>query len=62
MRERSIRILPGQSYDAETGMIYNYMRDYDPTIGRYLQSDPLVSKADSIRTRTFAIVSRVAEH
>jgi RHS repeat-associated protein len=32
--------LPGQRLDAETGFHYNYFRDYDPTTGRYLQSDP----------------------
>jgi RHS repeat-associated protein len=33
---------PGQYYDAETGMHYNYYRDgYDPTTGRYAQSDPV---------------------
>ncbi len=32
---------PGQYYDAETGTHYNYFRDYDPTIGRYVQSDPI---------------------
>ena len=32
---------PGQNYDAETGTHYNYFRDYDPTIGRYEQSDPI---------------------
>jgi RHS repeat-associated protein len=37
--ERSIRVLPGQYYDAETGTDYNYFRDYDPIIGRYEQSD-----------------------
>jgi RHS repeat-associated protein len=39
--ERPIRILPGQYYDAETGLNYNYYRDYDPTIGRYIESDPI---------------------
>jgi RHS repeat-associated protein len=39
--EGSIRILPGQYRDAETGLFYNYQRDYDPQIGRYVQSDPL---------------------
>ena len=32
---------PGQYYDAESGLQYNYFRDYDPEIGRYIQSDPL---------------------
>lgn len=27
--------------DAETGLNYNYFRDYDPTTGRYVQSDPI---------------------
>jgi len=33
--------LPGQRYDAETGLHYNYFRDYDPSIGRYGESDPI---------------------
>jgi RHS repeat-associated protein len=32
---------PGQYYDAETGLNYNYYRDYDPKLGRYVQSDPI---------------------
>ncbi|MGJ7903156.1 RHS repeat-associated core domain-containing protein [Lysobacter sp. 1R34A] len=32
---------PGQRFDAASGLIYNYFRDYDPTIGRYIQSDPI---------------------
>lgn len=33
--------LPGQRYDAVSGLVYNYHRDYDPETGRYIQSDPL---------------------
>jgi RHS repeat-associated protein len=33
--------MPGQSYDAETGLHYNYFRDYEPRTGQYVQSDPI---------------------
>lgn len=32
---------PGQQIDAGTGLAYNYFRDYDSSLGRYLQSDPI---------------------
>src|SRR5262245_53865236 len=32
---------PGQYFDAETGLSYNYFRDYAPELGRYFQSDPI---------------------
>ena len=32
---------PGQYYDAEAGLSYNYFRDYDPQVGRYVESDPI---------------------
>lgn len=32
---------PGQYFDAESGLHYNYFRDYNPNDGRYMQSDPL---------------------
>ncbi|MBU2714406.1 RHS repeat-associated core domain-containing protein, partial [Zooshikella harenae] len=32
---------PGQYYDAESGLFYNYFRDYDPSTGRYIESDPI---------------------
>jgi RHS repeat-associated protein len=32
---------PGQYYDAETGLHYNYYRDYNPVIGKYIEADPI---------------------
>ncbi len=32
---------PGQFADDESGLHYNYFRDYDPALGRYVQSDPI---------------------
>jgi RHS repeat-associated protein len=32
---------PGQQADPDTGFAYNYFRDYDPTLGRYVQADPI---------------------
>lgn len=31
---------PGQYFDAETGLHHNGQRDYDPTLGRFVQPDP----------------------
>jgi RHS repeat-associated protein len=33
--------LPGQYFDKETNLHYNYFRDYDSGTGRYVQADPL---------------------
>ncbi|MHB8425415.1 MAG: RHS repeat-associated core domain-containing protein [Gammaproteobacteria bacterium] len=43
---------PGQYYAAETGLNYNYFRDYDPAIGRYIESDP-AGLAGGINTYTY---------
>ena len=32
---------PGQQYDAETQLSYNYFRDYESGVGRYVESDPI---------------------
>jgi RHS repeat-associated protein len=31
---------PGQYADKETNLAYNQSRDYDPSVGRYIESDP----------------------
>jgi RHS repeat-associated protein len=31
---------PGQFHDQGTHLHYNYFRDYDPRLGRYIESDP----------------------
>jgi RHS repeat-associated protein len=51
--ERSIVILPGQYYDQETGLNYNANRDYDPSTGRYVQSDPIGVRGGSFSTYAY---------
>jgi len=42
LRERCHKVLPGQYFDKETGLHYNYQRDaYDAAMGRFTQPEPL---------------------
>jgi RHS repeat-associated protein len=43
----------GAYHDRETNLHYNYFRDYDPSIGRYIQSD-LIGLRGGINTYAYA--------
>jgi RHS repeat-associated protein len=43
--ENNLR-LPGQYYDAESGLHYNCFRYYDPIVGRYISQDPIGYNGD----------------
>ncbi|GAA3236395.1 hypothetical protein GCM10020256_55030 [Streptomyces thermocoprophilus] len=44
---------PGQYFDAGTGLHHNYLRYYDPEIGRYLSMDPSVWRRRPTRSDTW---------
>jgi RHS repeat-associated protein len=52
---------PGQYYMAETGLNQNSFRDYDPQIGRYIESD-LIGLDGGINTYAYAAANPVSHY
>jgi RHS repeat-associated protein len=45
---------PGQIFDSQAGLQQNYFRDYDPAVGRYIESDPIGLFGGSYATYAYA--------
>jgi RHS repeat-associated protein len=44
---------PGQLFDGAAGLHQNYFRDYDPAIGKYVESDPIGLRGGSYSTYAY---------
>jgi RHS repeat-associated protein len=52
---------PGQYFDQETGLVYNYFRNYDPKTGHYIQPDP-IGLAGGLNLYTYVAGNPVADY
>lgn len=53
-------MFPGQYFDQESGLHYNYFRDYDPRTGRYIEPDPLLQPNNLLTKETSFLVPVIA--
>jgi RHS repeat-associated protein len=51
---------PGQFFDQSTKLHYNYFRDYDPRLGRYIESDPIGLAGGSTPMRMWGAIRSIS--
>jgi RHS repeat-associated protein len=51
----------GQYYQTETGLMYNYFRDYDPRTGSYVESDPIGLAGGQVSTYAYVQGNPISE-